>query len=130
MRHAIPRVRGVLLFPNDLKRSNNMKRLIVAAALAALAVPAFAVETGKPFEQTELDRALPQITGPPPPQITAPAPAQSSVASASLPYEQAEVDRMLPTFDTGRADSAVASGSQSPWANDQTFIAPPRSEEH
>src|ERR1044071_5673829 len=105
MRHAIPRVRGVLLFPNDLKRSNNMKRLIVAA-LAALAAPAFAVETGKPFEQTELDRALPQIN--------VPAPAQSSVDSASLPYEQAEVDRMLPTFDTGRADSAVASGSQSP----------------
>jgi len=94
-----------------------MNRLIVAAALAALAVPAFAVETGKPFEQTELDRALPQIN--------VPAPAQSSVDSASLPYEQAEVDRMLPTFDTGRADSALAGGSQSPWANDQTFIAPP-----
>ena len=94
-----------------------MKRLIVAAALAALAVPAFAVETGKPFEQTELDRALPQIN--------VSAPAQRSVDSASLPYEQAEVDRILPTLDSGRADSAVASGSQSPWANDQTFIAPP-----
>src|ERR1041384_3006857 len=102
MRHAIPRVRGVLLFPNDLKRSNNMKRLIVAAALSAGAA-----------------------SPPRPPQTTVPAPAQSSVDSASLPYEQAEVDRMLPTFDTGRADSAVASGSQSPWANDQTFIAPP-----
>jgi hypothetical protein len=94
-----------------------MKRLIVAAALAALAVPAFAVETGKPFEQTELDRALPQIN--------VPAPAQRSVDSASLPYEQSEVDRMLPTFDTGRADFAAAGGSQSPWANDWNFIAPP-----
>jgi len=94
-----------------------MKRFIVAAALAALAVPAFAVETGKPFEQTELDRALPQIN--------VPAPAQRSVDSASLPYEQAVVDRMLPTLDTGRTDSGVAGGSQSPWANDQTFIAPP-----
>ncbi|HEY1288052.1 MAG TPA: hypothetical protein VGF58_06965 [Burkholderiales bacterium] len=94
-----------------------MKRFIIAASLAALAVPAFAVETGKPFEQTELDRTLPQIN--------IPAPAQRSVDSASLPYEQVQVDRMLPTFDTGRANSAVAAGSQSPWANDQTFIAPP-----
>ncbi|HJY77190.1 MAG TPA: hypothetical protein VKE95_11190 [Burkholderiales bacterium] len=95
-----------------------MKRLIVAAALAALAVPAFAVETGKPFEQTELDRALPQIN--------IPAPAQRSVDSASLPYEQAEVDRMLPTFgDSTRVQSAGASETKSPWANDQTFIAPP-----
>ena len=100
-----------------MKRNLAMKRLIVAAALAALAVPAFAVEIGKPFEQTELDRALPEVN--------IPAPVQRSVDAASLPYEQAEVDRMLPTFDTGRADSAVASGSQSPWANDQTFIAPP-----
>ena len=92
-----------------------MKRLILAASIV-LSTSAFA-DNGKPFEQTELDRALPQIN--------VPAPAQSSVDSASLPYEQAEVDRMLPTFDTGRADSAVASGSQSPWANDQTFIAPP-----
>ena len=97
-----------------------MKRLIVAAALAALAVPAFAVETGKPFEQTELDRALPQIN--------VPAPAQRSVDSASLPYEQAQVDRMLPTFDNGTQFTAVGDASaatKSPWANDQTFIAPP-----
>lgn len=94
-----------------------MKRLIVAAALAALAVPAFAVETGKPFEQTELDRALPQIN--------VPAPAQRSVDSASLPYEQAQVDRMLPSFDTGRTDTTVAGSSRSPWANDWNFIAPP-----
>jgi len=38
-----------------VKRNLAMKRLIVAAALSALAVPAFAVEIGKPFEQTELD---------------------------------------------------------------------------
>jgi len=111
-----------------------MKRLIVAAALAALAVPAFAVEVGKPFEQTELDRTLPDIN------ISAPA--QSSVDTASLPYEQAQVDRMLPTFDSNRVQFAAASGStvsdasiatetadasqatQSPWANDWNFIAP------
>ena len=110
-----------------------MKRLILAAALAALAVPAFAVEVGKPFEQTELDRVLPQVN--------IPAPAQRNVDPASLPYEQAQVDRMLPTFDTDRVRVAALSGStvsdasiaaeadasqatKSPWANDWNFIAP------
>jgi hypothetical protein len=111
-----------------------MKRLIAAAALAALAVPAFAVEIGQPFEQTELDRTLPQVN--------IPAHAQRSADRASLPYEQAQVDRMLPTFDSSRMQFAAVSGStvsdasiatqtadasqatQSPWANDWNFIAP------
>jgi len=117
-----------------VKRNLAMKRLIVAAALAALAVPAFAVEIGKPFEQTELDRARPEVN--------IPAPVQRSVDAASLPYEQVQVDRMLPTFDSNRVQFAAASGStvsdaaiatetadasqptQSPWANDWNFIAP------
>jgi hypothetical protein len=110
-----------------------MKRLILAAALAALAVPAFAAEIGKPFEQTELDRTLPEVN--------IPAPVQRSVDAASLPYEQAQVDRMLPTFDSNRVQFAAVSGStvsdassdaadapqatKSPWANDWNFIAPP-----
>lgn len=110
-----------------------MKRLIAAAALAALAVPAFAVEVGTPFEQSELDRALPEIN--------LPAQAQPSVDLASLPYEEMQVDRALPTFDAGRLHVAAASGSTvsdasiaaesdapqattSPWANDYNFIAP------
>lgn len=111
-----------------------MKRLIAAAALAALAVPAFAAEIGKPFEQTELDRTLPEVN--------IPASAQRNVDAASLPYEQAQVDRMLPTFDSNRVQFAAVSGStvsdasiatettdapqatQSPWANDWNFIAP------
>jgi hypothetical protein len=112
-----------------------MKRLIVAAALAALAVPAFAVEVGKPFEQTELDRTLPEIN--------IPASAQRSVATASLPYEQAQADRALPELRVDKLRFAVVSGStvsdasiateaadaspatKSPWANDWNFIAPP-----
>ncbi|HJY77189.1 MAG TPA: hypothetical protein VKE95_11185 [Burkholderiales bacterium] len=43
-----------------------MKRIIAAVAFAALAVPALAVEHGKPFEQTEVDRALPQVNTPAP----------------------------------------------------------------
>jgi hypothetical protein len=111
-----------------------MKRLIAAAALAALAIPAFAVEIGKPFEQTELDRTLPEVN--------IPAPVQRSVDPASLPYEQAQVDRVLPTFDSNRVQFAAVSGStvsdasiatetsdasqatKSPWANDYNFIAP------
>jgi len=43
-----------------------MKRIIAAISFAALAVPALAVEHGKPFEQTEVDRALPQVKDPAP----------------------------------------------------------------
>ena len=112
-----------------------MKRLIVTAALAALAVPAFAVELGKPFEQTELDRTLPEVN--------IPAPVQRSVDATSLPYEQAQADRALPDLRVDRLRFAAANGStvsdasiateaadasssaKSPWANDWNFIAPP-----
>jgi hypothetical protein len=35
-----------------------MKRIIIALSLAALAVPALAVEVSAPFEQTQFDRGL------------------------------------------------------------------------
>jgi hypothetical protein len=38
-----------------------MKRLIAALSIAVLAAPAFAAERGAPFEQTELDRAQPDV---------------------------------------------------------------------
>jgi hypothetical protein len=41
-----------------------MKRLISAAALALAATSTFAVEIDKPFEQLDLDRALPDIVFP------------------------------------------------------------------
>ena len=40
-----------------------MKRLIAAVALSSLALSAGAVEIGKPFEQLDLDRALPNVAG-------------------------------------------------------------------
>jgi hypothetical protein len=108
-----------------------MKRLIAAVSFAVLAVPALA-QNGKPFEQLDLDRALPDIN--------VPAVEPRSVDPRSLPYEQAQVDRELPSFDTGRVQFAAASGTtmsdasaepaestskaQSPWANDWNFIAP------
>jgi len=41
-----------------------MKRLIAAVSLAVLAGPALALEIGKPFEQLDIDRALPDIVVP------------------------------------------------------------------
>jgi hypothetical protein len=110
-----------------------MKRLIAAVSFAVLAVPALA-QNGKPFEQLDLDRALPDIHFP----VAEP----SSVDPRSAPYEQAQVDRELPSFDAGRVRFAAASGAtisdasvavepaeptsaaESPWANDWNFIAP------
>ena len=82
-----------------------MKRLIAAAVLAALAVPAFAVEIGAPFEQTELDRALPTFDTN---RVQFAAVSGSTVSDASIASEPAD----------------AAPATQSPWANDWNFIAP------
>ena len=39
-----------------------MKRTLVALSLAVLAIPAFAVETSAPYEQSQVDRVLPNVT--------------------------------------------------------------------
>jgi hypothetical protein len=38
-----------------------MKRTLVALAIAALAAPAFAAEITAPYEQTQVDRTLPNV---------------------------------------------------------------------
>ena len=101
-----------------------MKRLILAASIA-LSTAAFA-DNGKPFEQTELDRALPQI------EFGSVAP---YVASSNAPYEDLVIDRMLPNLpekatqyaEADRATRVDASpeATESPWAKDYHFIAPP-----
>ena len=110
-----------------------MKRLIAAVSFAVLAVPAVAADYGKPFEQLDLDRALPQID--------VAAVESRSVDTSSLPYEQVQVDRALPSFGSETVRLAAASGqtasdasiatdavessaAESPWANDHNFIAP------
>lgn len=105
-----------------------MKRLIATLSFAVLATAAFA-DNGKPFEQLDLDRALPNV-----PEVV--------VGSAqypfggSAPYEQAEVDRMLPNLPmehsqiaasgTTRSDIELSTDAaeESPWAKDYNFIAP------
>jgi hypothetical protein len=38
-----------------------MKRILVAASLAVLAAPMFAVEISAPYEQAQVDRVLPSV---------------------------------------------------------------------
>lgn len=111
-----------------------MKRLIATLCFAVLATPVLA-DNGKPFEQLDLDRALPNI----------PEPVQAPTVypfAGSAPYDQLAVDRALPDIavkgEPARSHVA-ASGStrsdvelsteqesiESPWANDMYFIAPP-----
>ena len=115
-----------------------MKRLIAAASFAVLATSAFAVENGKPFEELDLERALPNLEQ----RVTG-----ESVYpfGGSAPYDQIGVDRTLPeiafavepaqaqrmqlaaTAGDTRSDATLASNEQvavSPWANDWNFIAP------
>lgn len=117
-----------------------MKRLIAAVSFAVFAVPAVAAESGKPFEQIDLDRALPQISV---------ATVESrSVDTRSLPYEQLAVDRAVPNLGARAERSQLAASGSTrsdveiavdarevestgytglatgPWANDHNFIAP------
>src|SRR5689334_6995018 len=98
-----------------------MKRLILAASIA-LSTAAFA-DNGKPFEQTELDRALPPI------EFAAVAPYH---AGSNAPYEELVIHRMLPNLpvkasqyaevDTGTRVDAAPEATESPWAKDYHFI--------
>ena len=110
-----------------------MKRLIATLSFAVLAAPVFA-DNGKPFEQLDLDRALPNI-----PEM--PTTATVYPFGGSAPYDQLAVDRALPNLPekTAERSQVAASGNtrsdvelstteesvESPWANDFHFIAPP-----
>src|SRR5262245_58535356 len=107
-----------------------MKRLIAALSLSAVALSASALEIGKPYEQLDVDRALPNIEF---------APVEAYVATSRAPYEQLNVDRALPNINFPssnvqlagtdhagtRIDADGQSGStESPFANGWNFIAP------
>lgn len=114
-----------------------MKRHIAAVAFAVLAAPALA-ETGAPYDQSLVDRQLPNIEF---------APVQPYAADERAPYDQLAVDRALPNLPAQSAQYAnagagstrsdveistnvvsnVSNGSglaTGPWANDYHFIAP------
>jgi hypothetical protein len=111
-----------------------MKRLIAAVSLAALAGSVFAVEIGKPYEQVDIDRALPNI---PEREVSA----TVYPFGGSAPYEQLAVDRALPNIgvsgertqfaatagDTrtdASADVAESRPAVSPFAHQHDVIAP------
>ena len=106
-----------------------MKRFIAAVSFAAVAASALALEPRLPYEQIEIDRALPNVP-------------EKSIAvrtsALGMPYEQTAVDRTLPNIEPRRPLSGAASGgtrseretatevSAAPvWANDPHFVAPP-----
>jgi hypothetical protein len=62
-----------------------MKRLITAVSFAVLAAPAFAAA---PYEQSQVDRALPQIAQ------NGSAGATAERAPRNLPFEQTQFDRV------------------------------------
>jgi hypothetical protein len=106
-----------------------MKRLIAALGLTAVALSASALEFGPPYEQLNVDRALPQIEF---------APVEPYVADSRAPFEQLAIDRALPNLPSQAAQYAETAGAgstrsdagreevsaESPWANDHNFISP------
>jgi hypothetical protein len=114
-----------------------MKRFIAALSLSVATTGALA-QAGKPFEQVDIDRALPN----------SPEPAASAMVypfGGSAPYEQLLVDRASPEIvvdeptrlaaasSETRSDAEIAvdeetavegEATESPFANDWNFIAP------
>jgi hypothetical protein len=112
----------------NLEKEMIMKRLVVALSLAVLSASVLAAKEDLPFDQLEIDRALPNISERSATAIVYP-------MNGSAPYDQLAVDRALP--DLGAMHAQVAFGGntrsdvelateavESPWANDYNFIAP------
>lgn len=114
-----------------------MKRFIAALALS-VASSALMAQNGKPFEQVDIDRALPNV----PERVESPT---VYPLGGSAPYEQLLVDRALPEIVVDeptklaaaagetRSDAEIAvdeetavegEATASPFANDWNFIAP------
>ena len=78
-----------------------MNRYLIAVAVAVFSSSALAMEVGSPFEQTQLDRALPNLQF---------APVKPYVADSRAPYEQLVVDRTLPNIYFAPVETYVADG--------------------
>jgi hypothetical protein len=88
-----------------------MKRIFAAVSFAVLAAPAVAAQ---PFEQTELDRAQPQIAE------NGSAGATAERAARNLPFEQTELDRAQPDVAIKARPARVTTRAYV----DHNFIAP------
>jgi hypothetical protein len=79
-----------------------MKRLITALGLSAVALSASALEVGKPYEQLDVDRALPNI----------------NIPASNMQFAESEnAGTRIDAY--GHVESP-----ESPFANDWNFIAP------
>lgn len=89
-----------------------MKRHLAALALALAAAPAFAVEVGAPYDQSLIDRQLPNI------ELRTVEQRDQYAAAAGSTRSDVEISTVEAPASSG---SGLASG---PWANDYHFIAP------
>ncbi len=72
------------------------------ASIAAAVQLAYAADRGAPYDQLEIDRALPQIT-----ERTDTGPVgDGSKAGSSTPYDQLDIDSAVPQFPERSARSA------------------------
>jgi hypothetical protein len=104
-----------------------MKRFAIAVAIALSAVPALAEQRDAPFEQTQLDRALPSL-----PETVATDYAR--IPSERMPFEQTQLDRgsigdrevvLLAQVGSMSYKSVEQNDdSAAAWENDHNFIAP------
>ena len=124
-----------------------MKRIIAAAVLAAMTVPALAASDGAsipgfveglPYSQLDVDRALPNVKDPVIDQAASSGASHPGIPGfrEGLPYSGLEVDRALPNvkdpivaerrqYAGPATDGFGSSEAAGPWANDWNFIAPP-----
>jgi hypothetical protein len=109
-------------------RPLSIRTLVIVAAVAAFAVlatPALA-QVGKPYEQLDVNRALPNV-------------AERTVDrvqdAGSAPYEQLNINRALPELRGERSQTASAGSirsdleiateaSESAFSDDHNFVAP------
>lgn len=104
-----------------------MKRILATVSFALLAVPAFADDRGTPYEENQFDRGIPVQA------ITHDRTGSSAATTRtdSAPNDRAAGSRSVapaPTAPRERAasgSSAATSPSESVWAKDHNFIAPP-----
>ena len=100
-----------------------MKRLIAIVGLSLAAASASAAQYGAPYEQRNVDRALPQSEF---------APVSAYVADSRAPFEQLAIDRALPNVRIPGVQYAAAGGTMSDatdagepvWAQDHNFVSP------
>lgn len=95
-----------------------MKRILATVSFALLALPAFADDRGTPYEKNQFDRGIPVQAIP----HDRTAGGSSAAAPTTVPQKQAAG---VPQERAGSGASAATARTDSVWAKDHNFIAPP-----